>query len=227
LLVVCALLGAAARFVPLPFLDDILRERIRQYLVSRLIRQSGRSYGSARVEPLWRDAGGCASGCLALAWKIPLKLILFPIRKIIAIVTAVHGFARDVTDSLLFGRALERALGRGLLADGAAAPALIAESTAVRLAYDQAVQGVDKALVSGAVAQALSGIRGLPRAALRAARSLARSEQPADPEAPATAADRELVEQGAGAVERALERPDVARALADFDARFDALLPPR
>ena len=222
LLVVCALLSSAARFVPVPFLDDILRERIRQYLVSRLLRGSGRSFGSARVGALWKDAGGCASGCLALAWKIPLKLILFPIRKIIAIVSAVQGFARDVTESLLFGRALDRALARGLLPEGASDAELASQSVLVKSAFDRAVQGADTALVGGALAEALRGVKGLPKAALRTARSLVRSEAPADPEAAASAEDRQVVEQGAGAVEAALERADVARALADFDARFDA-----
>ncbi len=226
LVIVCALLSAAARFVPVPFLDDILRERIRQYLVSRMLRQGGRSYGSARVGPLWRDDGGCASGCVTLLWKVPLKIVLFPIRKIAAIFTALHGFSRDITDSVLFGRALDRALARGLLAEGSPEPRLLGESTAVRLAFAQAAQGVDRAIVTGALADAVRGIRGLPRAALRAARSLVRAGDPADPDAAAKAHDREVVEQGAGAVEQALSRPDVARVLADFDARFDASLPP-
>jgi hypothetical protein len=225
LVVICALLSAAARFVPLPFVDDLLRERIRQYLVSRLLRQGGRGFGSARVAPLWRDQGGCASGCLTLLWKIPLKLLLFPIRKILAVVTALRGFSRDLSDSLLFGRALERALARGLMADGSPEPLLLAESNAVRRAFEQASVGVDKAMLAGALGDALRGIRGLRTAALRAARSLARSQDPADPEASAQPSDREVVEQGASAVEQTLTRPDVARVLADFDARFDAALP--
>jgi hypothetical protein len=225
LVIICALLSAAARFVPVPFVDDLLRERIRQYLVSRLLRHGGRGYGSARVGPLWQDEGSCASGCLTLLWKIPIKILLFPIRKLIALVTAIKGFSRDLTVSLLFGRALERALARGLLAEGSPEPLLLRESAEVRRAFEQACQGVDKALVTSALANALRGIRGLPGAALRSARSLARSSDAPDPEAAAKPADREKVEQGAGAVEQALTRPDVARVLAEFDTRFDAALP--
>lgn len=228
LLVVCALLTAAARFVPVPLLDDVVKTRIRQYLVSRLLRRSGRSFGSGRVGALWQDSEGCGSGCLALAWKVPLKIVLFPIRKIVAIVTAIQGFSRDVTRSLLFGRAVERALAQGLLAEGGEPVILAAEATAVRRAFDHAVAGTDTALVGGVLADALRGVRGLPGAALRAARSLARADLPAEPEASASASasasDRQLVEQGAGAVEAALQRPDVIRAIADFDSRFDAAL---
>ncbi len=227
LLIVCALLSAAARFVPVPLLDDVVRERVRQYLVSRLLRQSGRTFGSARVGPLWKDASGCASGCLALLWRIPVAIILFPIRKLIAIVTAVHGFAKDVADSLLFGGALARALERGLLAEGSPEPLLLSESTAVRDAYQAAVMGVDKALLTTALAGALGSVQGLRGAAVRAARSLVRSVSPVAPEAPADAADRQVVEQGADAVEQTLEQPEIARVLADFDARFDAALPQR
>jgi hypothetical protein len=220
LLVVCALLAAAARFVPVPLLDDVLRERIRQYLVSRLLDGGGRTFSSGRVGPLWKDEGSCTSGCLALLWKVPLAIVLFPIRKIVAIVTAVRGFARDVTEALLFGRALDRALVRGLLAEGSPEPTLHAEALVIRRAFDHAAAGADTRIVSVALADALRGIRGLPRAALRAARSLAKSGQAAAPP------KDQVVEQGAGAVEQTLDRPDVARVLADFDARFDAALGP-
>jgi hypothetical protein len=51
----CARCCRPLRSCSVPFLDDIL-QRIRQYLVSRLLRQGGRS-GSSRVGPLWRDEG--------------------------------------------------------------------------------------------------------------------------------------------------------------------------
>jgi hypothetical protein len=177
LVIICALLSAAARFVPVPFVDDLLRERIRQYLVSRLLRNGGRGYGSGQVGPLWRDEAGCASGCLTLLWRIPIKILLFPIRKIVALITALRGFSRDLTDSLLFGRALERALARGLLAEGSPQPRLLSESSAVRRAFEQASQGVDRAIVAGALANGLRGIRGLPAAALRAAGVVVRASE--------------------------------------------------
>lgn len=215
LIVLCALLHAAARFVPLPFLDDILRERVRQYLVSRLFRAQGLGTGKSSQAPaLWRDPdSSCASGCASLVWKIPLAIILFPIRKIISIVKAVRGFSQDVTQSLFFGRGVERALGRGLFAADLPNDAIV-----VRRAFDQAIVGIDTVLVASALQAALAGIKGLPGAALRAARSLGKNEN--DPE------ESPELERGVGAVAEVMARPDVARVVAEFDARFDQALPP-
>lgn len=217
LIVLCALLHAAARFVPLPFLDDILRERVRQYLVSRLFRGSGRGTGkSSQVPALWRDPdSSCASGCASLVWRVPLAIILFPIRKIVSLVRAIRGFSQDVTQSLFFGRGVERALGRGLFANDLPSDAIV-----VRRAFDQAIVGVDTQLVSSALQTALAGIKGLPAAALRAARSLGkRDETEKEPE------ESPELERGMGAVAEVMARPDVARVIAEFDARFDSALP--
>jgi hypothetical protein len=214
--VLCALLSAAARFVPIPFVDDIVRERVRQALVGQLLRINGRSFGTGRVQPLWRDPEGCAGGCLTLLWKLPLTILLFPIRKIVALIKAVRGFGSDVTLSLLFGRAVSRALELGLLSDGAPDAELASQSLAVRRAFDVAQARTDTVLLGAALTEALRSVSGLMAAARKAARRLARSGP--DPEAP-TAGDA-VLEQGVGVVEAVLARPDIARALADFDARF-------
>jgi hypothetical protein len=214
LIVVCALLHAAARFVPLPFLDDILRERVRQYLVSRLFRKKGLGEGkSSQVPVLWRDPdSSCQSGCVSLLWRVPLAIVLFPIRKIVSIVKAVTGFSRDVTQSLFFGRGLTRAIDRGFFVSQ-----LPADAIAVRHAFDVAIVGIDTQLVAGALSSAFAGIRGLPKAALQAARSLGKGS-----DEPQTSAE---LEQGVGAVEEVMSRPEVARVIAEFDSRFDQALP--
>lgn len=216
LIVLCALLHAAARFVPLPFLDDILRERVRQYLVSRLFRAKGLGPGKSSLVPqLWRDPdSSCASGCASLVWRVPLAILLFPIRKIVSIVKAIRGFSQDVTQSLFFGRGVDRALGRGLFAND-----LPGDAGLVRRAFDQAIVGVDTVLVASALQAALAGIKGLPGAALRAARSLGKQNEKEPEESPE-------LERGMGAVAEVMARPDVARVIAEFDARFDRALPP-
>lgn len=214
LIVISALLHAAARFVPLPFLDDILRERVRQYLVSRLFRMKGLGQGkSSQVPALWRDPdSSCQSGCVSLLWRVPLAIVLFPIRKIVSIVKAVTGFSGDVTQSLFFGRGVERALDRGFFTAELAPDAIV-----VRRAFDVAIVGIDTQLVAGALSTALSGVRGLPRAALQAARSLGKGRQEPDSSAE--------LEAGVGAVEEVMSRPEVARVIAEFDSRFDQVLP--
>lgn len=216
LLAVCALLFAAARFAPLPLLDDILRARIRKAMVERLLALAGGALGADHVEPLWHDASGCGAGCLSLLWKLPLKLLLFPIRKLLSIIGAAHHLARDVTEALLYGRAVKRALAVGLLPAEASPAELHARATAVRAAFDGAFLGADLAAVRGALGAALGRVPGLPRAALREVRAFAAKSRP-DAEA-----HDATVTAGASVIEEVLGRPEVQRAVADFDARFDA-----
>ncbi len=223
LVIVCALLTAAARFIPVPLLDDIVRERIHQVLVSRLLKAQGRELSSSRLAPLWQDGSACTTGCLALLWKLPLKLILFPIRKLIAIFTALTGFSKDVTQTVFLGRSVERTLARGAFADGTAPELLQAEARRMRGAFDLAMAQTDTSVVVATLTDVLRDVRGLPRAALRGARSLTRSKSE-DAEDAGSAADREVVEQGASQVERALDDQNIEAVFSAFDARFDAAL---
>lgn len=220
LVTVSAILVAASRFVPVPLVDDLLAGQVRRFMVVRLLRDAGRTFDPGRVKPLWEDSSGCG-GCLMSLLTLPLKVILFPIRKIVALVGAVTGMSRDLTDTLLLARAVDRALRRGLMPEGAEPATLTAEATAVRAAYQTASKGTDLALLRSVVTDALQGARGLAGAALRAARRLV-SRAPDD--APADTGSAE-VERGARQVEDALQRPEVVKALQAFDARLDAALP--
>jgi hypothetical protein len=223
LMIVCAILAAAARFIPVPLLDDVVRERIRQIWVSRTLKAHQRSYGSAQVAALWQDPSGCAAGCLSLWWKLPLKLLLFPIRRLVAIFTALSGLSKDITEMVLFGRSVERVLVRGRLLSGSEPVALAADARNVRSAFDVAFTQTDKSVVVATLKDVLQGVRGLPRAALKTARSVFRASSEAA-ESAGNDSDRILVDQGADEVQRALESEAIQAVFQAFDARFDAAL---
>ncbi len=226
LVIVCALLAAAARFIPLPLLDDIVRERIHQVLVSRLLKARGRRVSSSKLAPLWQDSSACTTGCVTLLWKLPLKLLLFPIRKLIAIFTALTGFSKEVTRTVLLGRCVDRVLAQGGFVDTSTPELLQAQARQVRNAFDLAMTQTDTSVVVATLTDVLREVRGLPRAALRGARSLTRSKSDAAEDA-GNDADRQVVEQGASRVERALDHQTVQVVFTDFDARFDAALESR
>ncbi|MBZ0117654.1 MAG: hypothetical protein K8H88_11695, partial [Sandaracinaceae bacterium] len=94
------LLAAAARLTPVPFLDDVLRTRAFHLLVSRTLRAHGRTYGSVVVAPLYSDSEGCLSGCFTSLLFLPIKLLLFPIRKIFNWVMLAKHLARDLSEAL-------------------------------------------------------------------------------------------------------------------------------
>ena len=218
---VCGLLASAARFVPVPFLDDLLREKALQLMVSRTLRERGRTYGSKAVAPLYADEAGCLSGCLMFFVMLPVKLILFPIRTILAIGMSVKNLARDLSEAVLLGRVLDRVLAADRLPMGAAPEALHADAARIRLAFANASAGTDLTLLRGTLTTALRSVSGLPRAALRAVRGLRAQPEGADPTKGLSSEDKAKVEKGADRILSALETPEMQAFLERFDRTFD------
>jgi hypothetical protein len=227
---VCGIAAAAARFIPVPLLDDAVRLRATQVAVVRTLRAQGRDYPSDAVEALYAGADAGSAGrfreALRYLRSIPRRVLLFPVRKYVALFGAVKGVPTDVMHVLLLARTVYRVLGQGRLSGsekptGAEKKALRREAVPIRIAFDQALDGMDLRLLTGALADGLSQGKGLTSAAV----SYARKTFGRDDADPALDPGGE-VGQGAEQVEAVLRRPEIARLLAEFDARFDARLKP-
>jgi hypothetical protein len=219
--VICGLLATAARLVPIPFLDDILRERATQLLVSRTLKAHGRKYASMFVAPLYGDDRGCAEGCLIALVIWPIKLILYPFRKVITWILAAKNLATDVTEAVLLGRTLQRCLEAGRLAGDSDTPALRAEAALIKKAFRNASAGTDLGFMRGVLGAALRSVSGLPGAALRALRKMRKKGDDGDPNVKLEGAEREKLEDGANKVAAALDTPEMRAYLEKFDAKFD------
>lgn len=217
----CAIAAAAARFIPLPFLDDLVKENATRVAVIRTLQTHGRTYPSGHVQPLYGSLDGCAVGCLKFVLMLPVKLLLYPVRKFIAIFGAVRGVPTDLMRVLLLGRTVHRCLERGLLS-GEERAGLEREALRIRIAFDRAIEGMNLRLLTSALSDGLTGIKGLSAAAISfARRSFGRD---AVPEQSDLDPEDGRVEEGAQQVEAVLDRPEVEALMAEFDARFDALL---
>ena len=218
--VLCALLAAAARLVPVPLVDDWLRERVTRYMVGRTLGTHGRSFPTTAVAPLYSDERGCMEGCLVFLVWLPIKLVLYPLRKVVAWVLAARGLSQDLTLMLLLGRTLDRCLAAGMLRGGAPGE-LRAEARTIRQAYDNAARGFDTSFLRESLGRAAASVKGLPAAAVRTLRSMFRRRRDPSVDVEVPAADRETMDRGVGAIEAALERPEVQSALERFDRTFD------
>lgn len=218
---VCGLLASAARFVPVPFLDDLLRQKALQLMVSHTLSVHGRSYSSGAVGPLYGDEEGCLHGCLMFLLLLPLKLVVYPFRKLFGWIMTAKNLARDLSEAVLLGRALDRVLDAGRLPEGASKRALHDEARRIRLAFSNATAGTDMRLLRGVLTTALRSVSGLPRAALRALRGIRRVPEDADPTAGLSSEDKAKVEKGAARVMSALETPEMRAFLERFDRTFD------
>lgn len=215
---VCGIAAAAARFVPVPVLDDVIRERAVQVAVSRTLRAHGRDYSSGLLEPLWDEQEGRGSGIRRRLTAFSLRVLLFPVRKYAAIFGAVRGVPNDVMRVLLLARTVDRRLARGELTDPG--PDRLAErARGIRRAVDEAIRGTDLQLLTAALADGLSQGRGLTTAAVSYAR---RWFTEPDTE-PALEPEGEVAE-GARRVTEVLRRPEIAQLLDRFDARVDGAL---
>lgn len=211
---VCGIAAAAARFLPVPVLDDVVRRRAAQLAVVRTLRAHDRGYPSVLVEPLWDD--GTRTGLRGHLGRLPRRLLLFPVRKYTAVFGAVRGVPDDVARVILLARSLDRRLQRGGLTD----PDLVPEQArALRRAVDEALEGMDLRLLTAALADGLSRSRGLTAAAVAfVRRRLDDDERGADVPADGALAD------SAAQVTQVLRRPEIASLLDRFDAQVDERL---
>jgi hypothetical protein len=207
----CGIAAAAARFVPVPLLDDAIRTRAVRIAVSRALRAHGRDYPAGRLEPLWQDEGGGGLGRRVVA--LGGKVLLFPIRKYVAVFGAVRGVPNDVMRVVLLARTVDRRLAAGELATPDQDRA-----REIRRAVDAALDGMDLRLLTAALGDGLSQGRDLGTAAVRYARRF--GDKDADPDLDPAGP----VGAGVQRVTEVLERPEVAQLLDRFDGKVDATL---
>ena len=213
---VCGIAAAAARFVPVPLLDDVVRQRAAQVAVLRTVRAHGSDVPSDVLQPLWGEADGQSSGLRRRVRALSRRLLLFPVRKYTALFGAVRGVPTDVMRVVLLARSVERRLDRGELSDPATAGH---QARALRRAVDEGIAGMDLQLLTAALADGLSQSRGLSTAAVAFARKRFTDQDPEaglEPDAP--------VAEGAERVTEVLRRPEVGQLLDRFDAEVDGLL---
>jgi hypothetical protein len=212
----CAIAAAAARFVPVPILDDVVRARATRIAVSRTLRAHARDYSSGLLEPLWEEQERRGLGrYLKAVW---LRVVLFPVRKYRAIFGAVRGVPTDVMRVLLLARTVDRRLARGELTDPDP-DRLREQARNIRRALDQAMRGMDLRLLAAGLTDSLSQGRELTSAAVAYARKTF-----IRPGAQPNLEPGGAVGEGAERVTDVLRRPEIARLLEQFDTRVDAAL---
>lgn len=207
---VCGIAAAAARFLPVPLLDDVVRRWAARVAVVRTLRAHGRELPAELVEALWEEPDQTRRGMLGRLGRVPKRLLLFPVRKYTAVFGAVRGVPNDVARVVLLARAVDRRLELGALASPERAPD---EARALRRAVDEAVDGMDLRLLTAALSDGLSGSSGLATAAVTfVKRRLGDDDLDAPVETDGALAD------GADRVTEVLRRPEISALLDRFDA---------
>ncbi len=209
--VAAAIVSAASRFIPIPFVDDLVRDRCHRFVVSRTLAAYQQSSLLDDLKPFYGNRRGWFSGMASKVAKAPIKLLVFPIRKALAIATSVRGVPLEVMRTVLLGRTLERYLKTERLSGDAE------QAAKMQAAFDESFKRMDFRVVKAAIADALTSVDGWKSAAIKSAKQVVESED---------ASWEELdVESkggfGTSEVQAALDRPETLQLFAEFDLRFD------
>lgn len=213
-----ALLYSAGRFVPVPLVDDLLREEVALRMVVQATEAAGQPVPRSHLSPLAAPATGCLRGCLGLVPKLLLSIVLFPIKKIANVILGVRHFTRDVTEIVLLGRLVDRALARGDVDPKKSEEAQRVDALQLRMALDRALSNTDLDILGTTLRAAFGPIRGVMLSGVSALRVLWRGSEtaPTPTSAPLTESTSRL--------ERAFDRPEVRALIEGFDAKIDAAL---
>jgi len=217
-----AVLVAAAGFVPVPIVDDLLPNQLVRQLLRTILRQTGRRYSTSLVRPLYAGEG-CLAGVLGILLRLPLDILLYPIRKFVRIIRGVRALSQRLVSTYLLGHTVNRYVAKDWLASDCPGSVLFYQSCVLREAFDAALKETNPVVFADSVASVLGGLHALPRAAWRTSRELLRQSRTSERDGKAAEVPTldGPVAGAANGVERALDDPDVQRLLAEFDGKVD------
>ena len=214
---VAGVVASAARFIPIPFVDDLVRDQCRRFVVAKTLAEHETQTTVSDLKPYYGVFGGCLAGCLGGILRAPLKLLLFPIRKLVAVVTAVRGVPLEITRTVLLGRTLDRRLRQGEID--------VEEAAKMGKAFELAFSHMDFRGIRAAIMDAIRQANHWRADAMKIARWAAKLPRGASVDAmESELASNEMVDQAASQVESVLRRPETAKLFSEFDQRFDEAL---
>lgn len=141
-----AVATGAARFIPLPFVDDWVASFSRRQLVASVLKRHGRCFATSDLKGLYDDGGSL----LGLPFRVAKGLVLAPIKKLfrtVFFVFALRDVALAVGKTVALGHTLDRALGLGGFRDDDTRAQRRDEARRLRKALDVAYAKIDERLV--------------------------------------------------------------------------------
>jgi hypothetical protein len=223
----CAIAAAATRFIPIPLLDDLVKETAVRTGVNRTWQAHGRVPIPRITSILASDSSGFGAWLREKLIRLPIVLLFYPIRKFVRIVTAAHGVSKDLAETMMLLRCVDRCLRAGWFVDPDPAVAH-RQAKLVRFAFEQTMAGADLKLLQHSYQLILDQSRDLRLQATSFARRTFRPAIGAG-EGFEPALDTSLepqLESSAEQLGAVSERPDLKAFLSDLDARFDRHLEP-
>ena len=217
--IIAGIISASARFIPIPFLDEVVQYRCRRHTVKTTIESHAVDLDLSTVEPYYNNPSGCFVGCVGMILLLPIKLLLFPFRKIVAVVTSFRAVPLEIMRIYLLGRTLDRYLSNGNF--GQSANSLQIDDSVytarMRSAFEQAFARMDMHVVLSAMQDATGGFRELITAAFVGLKSVFERDNKS---ANAFVTQPE-VKAEASKIQQSFSRAEMVALFDKFDLRFD------
>jgi len=217
--IMAGIVSSASRFMPVPFVDDVIRDRCRRYVVAKTLSAYGAESHIQQMRSYIDSDAGWLAGSLATVTKAPLKLLLFPVRKIVSVLTSVRGVPLEITRMVLLGRTLDRILRTGEVPTAA-------QASRMRIAFEAAFARMDFRTLKAAINDSLVQVGDWKDAAIGAARTLLGSS--GNPESQNLTnhpiATFPKVKVGAKKIDLVMNEPATLKLFDEFDSRFDSEL---
>jgi len=217
--ILAGMVSSAARFIPIPFVDDYVRERCHRFVVSRTLAAHEKSEWLENLQPYYSSGSGFLGSVAGKAARLPVKLMLFPVRKAIAIATSIRGVPLEIMRTVLLARSLDRMLESG--------PGSIdsEQAKAMRQAFDQTFKRMDFRVFKAAMSDVFDGVGGLKTSAIEAAKRVAQNEDDSSEKPPEGFEVEQPLQTGAERVQEVFDRPEILKLFAEFDRRYEKALP--
>jgi len=218
-----AVLVAASGFIPVPVVDDLIPGQLVRHLIRTILRQAGRRYATSSVKPLFAGEG-CLAGVLGILIKLPIDLLLYPVRKFVRILQGIRALSQRLVSTYLLGHTVNRYVSKDWLAQDATRTVLLFQAQVLRSAFETALEKTNPVVFAQSVGAVIGGLRGLPFAAWRTARDVLKGSSPeAHDRAPVVdlPTPKGRVAGATEQVQRALDEPEVQLFVSEFDAVVD------
>ena len=137
------LVSAASRFTPVPLVDDMIETQALKYVVAKTFKQTDLNLDNEAMKPLYDESGGFITRVLKKAARLPLRILTFPFRKAVRLVTSIRGVPMDLMYAVLLGRCVDRSIKAGIYQDSLSQEQIKALNTDIRSAFEESVTNID------------------------------------------------------------------------------------
>ncbi len=217
------MVAAFAKAIPVPFIGDSIATRCDRFVVRDTLQAKTSIITPDRLRPFYAiDNPWTVGGVTRSILKLPMKVLTFPIRRLIATAAMIKNVPLTVIRSVLLGRTLDRVLATGFLSEGSSTSDTTIDEriAAMRTSFDLAFASIHWDIAKAAISDAMSQASWWQSTAARLLAQYRKNSDIIESEV----RDDEAIQSEAEKIRDAIQQPKVLELFNNFDNQFDTHL---